>query len=254
MSTAFLNGPEFDLPPYEGKPTSPYIICSTARSGSTLLCDLLAATKVLGVPHEYLNIPKHGRQLIARLCQNSPEPASREEYFDVIQRHRTSANGVFGLKAHINQCLVFFQEGFLTGYFGDLKYIHIRRRDTLGQAISMSIATQTDSWTSHEKSTATPQYSDESLRGDISTILYHDYIWEQFFAVNQISPCTVFYEDLLEQPNVEVRRVADFLGVNDAPTVDLANTDLSRQAGGINDEWRQRFNQGLRIGRAASPE
>jgi LPS sulfotransferase NodH len=218
----------------------------------TLLCDLLAATKVLGVPHEYLNIPKHGRQLIERLCRNAPEPASREAYFEVIQRHRTSANGVFGLKAHINQCLVFFQEGFLTGYFGELQYIHIRRRDTLGQAISMSIATQTDSWTSHEKSTTTPQYSDERLRADISTILYHDYLWEQFFTVNQINPCTVFYEDLLEQPNAEVGRVANFLGVAEVPAVELASTGLARQASGVNDEWRQRFNHGLRIGGASS--
>ena len=35
------------------KPMLSYLVCATQRSGSTLLCELLRATEVAGVPDEY---------------------------------------------------------------------------------------------------------------------------------------------------------------------------------------------------------
>ena len=45
-----------------------YLVCSTQRSGSTLLCELLRATDVAGVPDEYFEglretgLPRQPRQ------------------------------------------------------------------------------------------------------------------------------------------------------------------------------------------------
>src|SRR5947209_13992998 len=105
MAETFLSGPEFDLPLYEGKPRITYMICSTGRSGSTLLCSLLTNTGVMGVPHEYFNLSRHGQFLIKRLKDRADGEIPMEEYFDALVKHRTTPNGVFGIKAHINQCL-----------------------------------------------------------------------------------------------------------------------------------------------------
>jgi LPS sulfotransferase NodH len=52
-----------------------YLVCATPRSGSTLLCHLLAATGVAGRPEEYFEALRH-----------SGLPRQPEEYFD-LRRH-----------------------------------------------------------------------------------------------------------------------------------------------------------------------
>ena len=46
-------------------PRAPYLVCSTPRSGSSLLCDALALTGRMGAPIEYFN-PDHRRALSER--------------------------------------------------------------------------------------------------------------------------------------------------------------------------------------------
>ena len=49
----------------EGWPAHSYLVCATERSGSTLLCELLAGTGVAGRPEEYfefLSATGHVRQ------------------------------------------------------------------------------------------------------------------------------------------------------------------------------------------------
>jgi LPS sulfotransferase NodH len=52
-------------------PNRSYLICATPRSGSTLLCDLLAQTGVAGRPEEYFEALRH-----------SGLPRQPDEYFD----------------------------------------------------------------------------------------------------------------------------------------------------------------------------
>ena len=244
MAETFLSGAEFDLPPYDGKPRITYMICSTGRSGSTLLCSLLTNTGVMGVPHEYFNLSRHGQFLIKRLNSDAEKGIPIDVYFDAIVRHRTSPNGVFGIKAHINQCLRHYESGFISSYFGEIKHVFMRRRDSLGQAISLVIASQTGKWTSHEKSAAEPVYSREAIEKSLALTAYYDGLWDQFFAQNKIEPCRIFYEDILAKPNEEIQRVVDFVGVDVKVAINLEQAGLSREATSLNEEWRDRFNAG----------
>ena len=247
MTETFLSGAQFDLPLYEGKPRTTYMICSTARCGSTLLCGLLQSTGCMGVPHEYFNLANHGQQLIGRLKTTPGLQVTMEEYLGYLVSHRTTDTGVFGLKAHINQCLPFFQNGLIAKYFGPVKYIAIRRRDLLGQAISLVIASQTSKWTSHETAAAAPAYSSEAIEKALTTSALHNSLWDQFFLVNGIEPCVVTYEDLLENPKGEVQKVIDYVGVDADPAVDLARAGLSQEANSLNRQWKDRFQETLRI-------
>ncbi len=245
MSETFLSGPEFDLPPYEGRPRITYMICSTGRSGSTLLCSLLTNTGVMGVPHEYFNISRHGHSMIKRLTNRDADQISIGEYFDTIVSHRTSPNGVFGIKAHSNQWLPHYKSGFITAYFGkDIKHVLIRRKDVLGQAISLVIASQTGKWTSHEKQTKEPVYDRPELEKAVGVTNHYNEIWDLFFEQTKIKPCVVYYEDLLDRPQEEIQRVLDFVGVDAKADAKLEDAGLKREATALNEEWRQRFNAG----------
>lgn len=247
MTATFLSGVEFDLPLYEGTPLTTYMICSTPRCGSTLLCGLLQSTGCMGVPHEYFNLPNHGQQLIGRLKTTPGLNVTMEEYLGYLVSHRTTASGVFGIKAHINQCLPFFRNGLISKFLGQVKYIGIRRRDLLDQAISLVIASQSNKWTSHEQATAVPIYSSEAIEKSLTVGALQNCLWDQFFAANDIEPCLVFYEDLLEKPQQEVQKVIDYVGVAANPTISLAQAGLSKEANSTNREWKDRFRSELRI-------
>jgi trehalose 2-sulfotransferase len=241
MTDTFLSGPEFDLPIYKGKPKKSYIICSTGRCGSTLLCSLLTNTRVMGVPHEYLNVSRHGQFLIKRLLPDHVGEVPMETYFDALVSRRTTSNGVFGLKAHFNQSLPQYTNGFIPWYFGPIKHVVIRRRDILGQAISLVIAAQTGKWTSHEKATAEPVYSHEDIAKSIEVTKYYNKLWDDLFVLNKIEPWTLYYEDLLERPQQEIQGVVDFVGVRADVDVNLEDAGLKREATPLNAEWRKRF-------------
>src|SRR4051812_29575810 len=166
-------------------PTASYLICATPRSGSTLLCDLLARTGVAGAPEEYFQGLRHtGRarqprdylgpaydaEVRAILGDRSPvdeEPgqveaagfASYGDYLDAILRRGTTPNGVFGGKvmwAYLDGLVSELRRlpgapagdayQVLAARFPRLRLIHHTRGDRLRQAISLWRALQTWSW------------------------------------------------------------------------------------------------------------
>src|SRR3954464_7122438 len=61
-------------------PASPYLVCATPRSGSTLLCETLRATGVAGNPLEHFEVLRH-----------STQPRQPREYFDGVDDPETLA-------------------------------------------------------------------------------------------------------------------------------------------------------------------
>ena len=242
MSEAFLNGPEYDLQDFDGKPSIVYVICSTGRSGSTLLCDLMRQTGVMGVPHEYFNLSNHGQVIIQRLNRSGAKSMSMEAYFDAIVRSRTTPNGVFGLKAHPNQFIPFVTNGFVRHYFSDLRYIYIDRRDLLAQAVSWNMASQTGKWTSEEKETKAPEFAFDGIEQAMAVISGQNSLWEHFFRLNNIQPHRITYEGLLADPNGHLENVAGFLGVEPPAQVDIHRSGIKKQASNLNQQWIEQFN------------
>jgi len=241
LGDSFLSGAEFDFAEYEGKPQKTYLICSTGRSGSTLLSSLLTNSGVMGAPHEYFHVAGHREPLIERFNIPAYQPDMMDKYFDAIIKYRTSPNGVFGLKAHITQCLKYFNNGFIKSYFGDIKFIFMLRRNTIAQAISLTIAGQTEKWTSHgtEKKQAT--YDFDKINRSFGLTSYQNALWERVFKANKITPHVIFYEDLLEAPTEQIQMIADFIGVDTKISIDLASAGLNKQATAQNREWDERF-------------
>src|SRR5262245_7014717 len=89
------------LPRYRRGVFDSYIICGTPRTGSTLLCDLLAATKRAGAPDSF-----YGRKFMADWAKEwqlpSAETMSERDYaiayLDAAMRAGKAGTPIFGLR------------------------------------------------------------------------------------------------------------------------------------------------------------
>jgi LPS sulfotransferase NodH len=134
-----MNGPNR----YNPTPHLTYFVCTSPRTGSWLLTDMLRQTGIAGRPAEHFDPnPDHERYWFERLGI-----ASEAAYLPKIMGRATTPNGVFGSKLH------WYQFGrlcerlgcttphsvprALASAFPNLRYIWMRRRDVLAQAISL---------------------------------------------------------------------------------------------------------------------
>jgi LPS sulfotransferase NodH len=231
---------QFDQPEFRGTPRN-YIICSTARSGSTLLASLLIHTRKLGVPHEYLNFVNHVEPLFERWGLGPIERVDPRDYFVALHRFRTTPNGIFGLKAHPNQLSVLTRSGLLEAVLPSATYVHVRRRDVVLQAVSFLIAEQTGKWTSHGVSAREPEYDAELLVKYLNGLHAQNQDWDAYFRQRGANPVEVVYEDLLADPAASCQAVSDALDVGPLGRVTLADAHIVRQGGELNAEWARRF-------------
>ena len=171
-----------------------YLVCATQRSGSTLLCELLRATDVAGVPDEYFEVlretgqPRQPRQyfedpsvqdIAERLTPTVPghpeQPGEFELWFRYVLQRGATLNGVFGAKMMWNYLDDFklrmaelpglgnlsFNER-LDAVFPRLKVIFMRRRDKVAQAVSLWKAIQTQQWRTESESDSEQVAADEA--------------------------------------------------------------------------------------------
>jgi len=250
------NGPEWDQePPTNGIRT--YVVASTPRSGSTLLCNLIWDAGGMGAPKEYLN-PMQMRDWELRLGSSLGQarnlllwgPAvnllSGRFFWDEARlrahldrvRARRSGGGRFGLKVHLHHYQRFFGNKPPEHLLGTgLSWIHIRREDRLGQAISWVRALQTQQWASFQRPLLPARYDQTAISRALQRIASHEQAWEQLLADR--SPLRLRYEDLTMDPGGVLRGVACHLGVS--PPARLPEAGLKRQSDGLSAEWRARF-------------
>src|SRR5262245_41874422 len=89
--------PAFDLPLTTCRYR--YIVCSTQRTGSTLVCRALRDTELAGQPLEFF----HPRLVRAFLARFGRKGISKDEFLRFLESHRATPNGVFGMKMHHDQ-------------------------------------------------------------------------------------------------------------------------------------------------------
>jgi LPS sulfotransferase NodH len=166
-------------------PTHSYLICTTPRSGSTLLCELLEETGVAGRPDEYFQqlratgMPMTPRDYLEGVAADVVPPSCDahgkveefsaydprrftdfEQYVAWVRRRATTPNGVFAAKI-----MWPYMAGLVDGLstiprhrgteaphelladaFPGLRHVWLRRLDKVRQAVSLWRAIQTWSW------------------------------------------------------------------------------------------------------------
>jgi len=233
-------------------PAISYVIASVQRSGTHLLCSILRSTGIAGSPEEYF-LSKPGETWEKRW--STP---SREAYVQHILRQNTAANGVFGavvMWSYFEPMLQMLQEipayknlngaQLLAAVLSTPKYIWMRRRNHVEQAVSWAIASQTGIWaqTGEEKlqPRAVPKFDFKVIDEWCNRIAAHEAGWENYFRGNQIEPLVLFYEDVVASHRTAAERVLEFLQLPIPSAMEIPPPTVEKQATRISEEWTERY-------------
>ena len=240
-----------------------YVICSTPRSGSTLLCKLLSATGVAGRPESYFHLPSvlsWTERLNLPLDQLENEEDLVRTALKAIRILGAGGTGIFGLRL-MRMSFDFFMQQLDVLYpglssdrarfeavFGQTLFIHLSRGDKLAQAISRTKAEQTGLWHmaadgSELERLAPPQpprYDAEQISHHIAELTTHDAAWTQWFEEEKIDPVLIEYEALSAHPSDAVAEILDSLGLDRALAKSLV-PEVAKLADKTNQTWAERY-------------
>ena len=207
----------WDFPEYSGS-LRPYLLASVPRTGSTYVSHLLWETGCLGAPLEYLNFAPSGPY--------GDAAASRErqrERWEAALRHRTSPNGVFGIKAfplilqdlgQLNPPLLAQTMRFLLRG-QQARVVQLRRRDRQAHAISYARAMLSGIWRAEQESgeREEPTFDERMLERATQLIDAQENAWEAMYRDMRITPLVLWYEDAIAAPREAQTQVAAYIGV-----------------------------------------
>ena len=236
-----------------------YLICSTPRTGSTLLCGLMASTTVAGRPESYFRQPDEelwaNRWDIVRSSDGAFEYA---EFVRAALAAGRTDNGVFAARIMWGTMDYLVDRlgtvcpapasgdlGLLNLVFGQTRFIYLHREDVLAQAVSWHRAEQTNVWheTDQEESKQPerePGFDFDQICSFVQTIGEHNSAWRAWFSSVGVRPHMVRYEDLDAEPGGVAREVLDFLGLR-LPPGRLIKTRHRRLADELNAQWIERY-------------
>ena len=235
-----------------------YFVCSTPRSGSTLLCEALTSTGIAGKPEEYFNVG-HGPDPSKEPAWKAPlieRPLS--EYLPIVFGFGATPNGVFASKLHwwhleaMETGLIAMQGGGdvslaerLARAFPQPRYIWITRRDKVRQAVSLFKAKQFRKWQSYmaHETGRPPVFSFELVEAGLRQIVQNEAQWARFFSDAGIAPYTVVYEDLAANYDATVRGVIAHLGLTLPDGFVFPAPRLSKQADTLSAQWVRQYYQ-----------
>jgi len=215
-----------------------FVICSTQRSGSFLLCRLLVNAG-LGVPHEYFQ-QGHMQRLCTRWRTGRITVA---DYISLLRARRQSRNGCFGIKIHWNEFAPIAQEAGDHLFTPETTVFHLVRRDLLAQAASLCRSTATGVWDEETGlQTTAPQAFNpndpEVILQAAQAIAHETAQWQLYLSARGLSVTTLVYEEVVRDQAVTVRRIAQTLGF--APEQVLEEPKPSRSAPKLDAEVKRR--------------
>jgi len=218
-----------------------YIVASSYRTGSQYLCWRLWQTGRLGTPSEVLNPANELRILMNRFKASSPS-----DYLAKLVAHRSTRNGVFGMKAHFHHFEAFLKEyPILLEALSPVSFIYITRSDKVAQAVSMAKALQTGWWTSRMENGPKPplQYDREMIANCLEEIEQQDLSWRRWFEAHKVTPFRVTYDDLTTDAEAVVQSIVELLDVQNDEPDEVHAPPARKQSDETNQEWIERFRQ-----------
>jgi len=225
----------FDLPSMK-KASKFLIIASTGRSGSHMLGHALQKCGCFGFPLEYVN-PSNLTQWKKRFHKDNLHDVLSE-----IQHHRTSPNGVFGIKIHYSHIDQFNGFNNLKDYFPNAYYIHLSRKNALKQAISMSIAEQTGVWISGQKpKNNNPQYSYKAIEKSLRQIIIDNASWQYILEANACNYMQMDFDFVRNNLALSIQKLAEFMDIKLDSGKFPDDQVTKKQSNDLNSEWENKF-------------
>ena len=240
-----------------------YFICTSPRSGSTLLCHLLRDTKMAGNPHSHFHKPSldawcsyyglnHAGFIDDRACLRA-----------ILSAAQTLGRGdgdIFGLRLQQGSFDFFLAQlaklhadalsdaERIEATFGRTLYIHLTRQTKLDQAISLETALQSGLWhrrgdgselerlSSHQTSI----YNAAAIREHIEVAQAKEQAWQDWFQSQRIAPLRITYEALSAAPFQTRNQIMDALGIA-AVVPHTDQTRTAKLADKTSHQWAHQF-------------
>lgn len=250
-----------------GHPSRTIIIASEMRTGSTLLCEGLAATNEVGRPYEYFSpaltvdfslergVPEIGvRSRLAMIGERvrlrrhwhgtwDIETSEMVRYLRLLLQHRTSRDGTFSVNIQWKQMKEMLgRHDFDQSWLPEpITWVHLWREDVVAQGVSAAKAMQAWEWQSGSNSSRWREelfYEDSEVSRYVAVAIDSRQAWDDYFREHNIVPIQITYEQLTTDYNGTMRRLFDDLGLAD---VDVPDAQIPRQADALNVEWVRRF-------------
>lgn len=180
-----------------------YMICTTPRTGSTVLLGMLRKTAIAGYPVEY------------------PEGFSYK--------------GVFGTMVHMSQMTPILTLPQAKRY----GYIHLYREDIVSQAVSWNLAGQTGRWRSFQPATRIePVYDPEGIGLGVQRIQEDNQRWS-IWLENKSPVLKISYEELSKDYIRGTMKILGFLGLPKR----AVEPPMSKIGTSLNIEWAERWKE-----------
>jgi LPS sulfotransferase NodH len=237
-----------------------YIVCTSPRTGSTLLCQGLSYTGRAGTPAEFFD----HRPEVEEYWRHRYSIDREAEYASGIIAATSTPNGVFGTKLHWSTLLDMHRalrgttasptsarcgslNDLLLQRFSTVRYIWLRRRNKVAQGISHFRAYRTGIWELPAGRRPNTIGAAKSVDFDLALVDHcvewahiYDNEWAAYFQRRNITPMLLTYEDLSSAYDQNLRAVLSFL---DIAHVDLPDSVplLKRLADEASLKWEQQY-------------
>ena len=240
-----------------------YVLCGTPRSGSTLLCEMLAITGVAGRPNSYFrveDIAGWADSWGVPHSQGIDAPGFDRAYLDAMRREGRAGTDVFGLRLmwgstaeatrRLNRALgreAALPES-LEAAFGRVLHVHVSRNDKVAQAVSLLRAEQSGLWHlaadgSVLEGVEAPRqvtYDGTRIAELVSDLINDDRSWSTFFETSEITPLQLVYEEVAANPKAALRHLLAALEL-DPDGATSVTIPTSKLGDDVSQAWAERF-------------
>lgn len=136
----------------------------------------------------------------------------------------------------------------LEGALGPLRYISLTRGDKLAQALSLVRAEQSGVWHRNADGSIYERleprrshgYDTAVISARIAEFEDADANWRDWFAAQGVTPLSLTYEALAQDPTGTLRRVLDWIGLDPAHAEGIP-APTQKLADAVTAEWTERF-------------
>lgn len=240
-----------------------YVICTSPRSGSTLLCKLLEATGKSGLPDSHFHEPSvsawlEDYGLPAGVYANEHDALSA--ILDAAIARGSGETGIFGLRLQRHSFEFFLQKlgllfpdlpgdaARLQAAFGKTLFIHLTRADKVEQAISYIKAEQTGLWhmgadgreLERLSEPGEPAYDAEAIAKKVDEMTLADREWAAWFHKENLTPLQIGYDELSNNPLKVLSEILEELGIDGSLVTHIA-LPTAKLSDDINELWAKQF-------------
>lgn len=208
-----------------------------SRCGSNYFGQLLSSTGAFNEVAESFNYLQ-----LAKIRERK-KLADTHEAVQWMIDHRGTPKA-FGFKAGFFVLTGAVETGFLSEVLDRTQVVLLRRRDRIGQAISIEKIKLTGRRHSRqplERPLTDDDYDGESIRRQLLNIRKtEDKLAECAERLGKDAPL-YYYEDICAEPEMHVRKVCDLLGLDMPPDYEPTKVRLDVLRNDLSDRWAERF-------------